>query len=62
MDISAQSLLAIRDAMVANDVNEAYFQLLHAVDPDAKIAFRNRGNHWFELEAAAAGQKQEEIV
>lgn len=44
--VSVHILLAIRDALVAGDSNEAYHQLRMAADPDCKNALRYQGDHW----------------
>lgn len=52
--ISVHILLAIRDALVAGDSNEAYHQLRMACDPECVNALKFGGNHWRPWEDIAA--------
>lgn len=50
----ARRLLAIRDALVADNVTAAYHWLIKLIDPDFDVAVANAGNHWADVERAAA--------
>jgi hypothetical protein len=47
--LTVESIIAIRDALIGDDIEEAYYQLYKAVDPDFC-----RLQPWAEIEAAAA--------
>ena len=53
MEIAATSVLAIRDALIRGNVQEAYHELRMAVDGDCTIALET-GEHWTAVEAEAA--------
>lgn len=50
------ALLAVRDALVANDVGEAYHRLRMLADPDCSVFLRT-GDHWSEWERCADAEK-----
>jgi hypothetical protein len=50
--VDPAGLLAIRDALVMQDVDEAYHQLRLLADADCAIALAT-GEHWTEWERAA---------
>lgn len=52
--ISVHVLLAIRNALIACDQNEAYHELLKAADPGNRNALQHDGNHWKSWEDIAA--------
>jgi hypothetical protein len=60
------ALLAIRDALVEGDPQEAYHQLRMIADPDCKVSLANRGDHWAEwgrkVRALAAPQSSRDQI
>lgn len=58
IEVSARRLLALREALIERDLDEAYHQLRMAVDPNCDVYSRTRsgkgiGEHWTDLESAA---------
>lgn len=57
--VNVSDLLAIRDALIADDAMEAYHQLRMIADPDCRNAFA-LGEHWASWEALAAASAKGE--
>lgn len=53
VQVKAAALLAIRDALIVEDYNEAYHQLRLIADPECEHALAER-NHWIKWETMAA--------
>lgn len=53
MQVKASALIAIRDALIAEDIQEAYHQLRMIVDPNNDVWLAEH-NHWAELEREAS--------
>jgi hypothetical protein len=51
VSVKAADLLAVRNALIAGDINEAYHQLRMMADPSCDIALHT-GDHWTEWEDA----------
>ncbi len=55
MQIPGSAVLAIRDALLVGDAEEAYHMLRMAVDPACEI-YKARGDHWREAEDEARAE------
>lgn len=50
--VNAADLLAVRNALIAGDLNEAYHQLRTMADGDCTVYLKT-GDHWTEWEHTA---------